>query len=201
MKKIFIALALLVFSTLPANAETATGSATGGTDLQNKIKTIVQENLTATEKVLEGKSLAKYTGRTGTIKSVGAKNLTLEVDKDILQVSLGSTDVKPTSLVIGTKIIVLGKITTDNILEAKKITPYTETKPEDLVTTTAIFGKITSIDSKKKTLIINIDNKDLDYALSKKTTVKLEDFQEGDNIFAISKKYQGKLSLSRAVKI
>lgn len=201
MKKILLFVLLFFFSTISVSAETATTSASSSTELQNKIKTIVQENLTATEKVLEGKSLAKYTGRTGTIKSVGAKNLTLEVDKDILQVSLGSTEIKPTSLVIGTKIIVLGKITADNILEAKKIIPYTETKPEELVITTAIFGKITSIDPKKKTLVINIDSKDLDYSLSKKTTVKLEDFQEGDSIFAISKKYQGKLSLSRAVKI
>lgn len=201
MKKLLFILTFFLFSTISVNAETATSTASSTTNLQDKIKTIVQENLTATEKVLEGQALPKYTGRTGTIKSVGAKNFTLEVDKDILQIALGTTDVKPTSLVIGTKIIVLGKLTSDNILEAKKIIPYVETKPEELVITTAIFGKVTSIDTKKKTLIINIDNKDLDYTLSKKTTVKLEDFQAEDNMFGISKKYQGKLSLSRAIKI
>ena len=193
---IFCFFGFLVFS---KNIFATTGTPSATPDLQEKIKTIVQENLSATEKSLTTQT--KFTGRTGTIKSIGAKNLTLEIDKDLTQVNLAGSDTKPSSLAIGNKIIVLGILTKDNVLDAKRIILVEEEKPENIVVTESLVGKISQIDLKKKTFILSINSKDLNYTLSKKTTVKLEDFKDGDTIFGISKKYQGKFSLSRAIKI
>jgi len=187
---------------LPVLAVTSTPSATPtALNLQDKIKTIVKDNLTATEKVLEGQTSSKIIGRTGTIKSIGAKNITLEIEKDITQINMEKSDTKASSLAIGNKIMVFGKMDKDNVIMASRIIPVEEKKAEELVETTAILAKITKIDLKKKTFVLTVDSKTFDYTLSKKTTVKLDDLTDGDTLFAISKKYQGKYSLSRATKI
>lgn len=199
MKKIIIlALFILIesFSHSVALAQDGTPSSTIDVD---KIKKIVSENLAATEKSLTAQT--KFTGRTGIIKSIGAKNLTLEIDKDITQVNLSNSDTKPSSLAIGNKIVVMGILTKDNVLDARRIILVEEEKPEDVVLTEAVVAQLSKIDLKKKTFNMTINKQVLAYTLSKKTTVKLEDFKDGDTIFGISKKYQGKFSLSRAIKI
>jgi hypothetical protein len=184
---------------LPKNVLAATSTPSGTVDV-NKIKTIVQENLAATEKALTDQN-TKLTGRTGTIKSIGAKNLTLEIDKDITQVNLSNSNTKPSSLAIGNKITILGYLTKDDVLDAKLVSPVTEEKVEDQVTTESLIAVISKIDLKKKSFVLTLNKSELSYTLSKKNTVKLEDFKDGDTIFGISKKYQGKLSLSKAIKL
>lgn len=199
MKKLLIFIILFfVISISRSRALAQDGTPSGSLDV-DKIKSLVKENLTATEKTLTAQT--KFTGRTGTIKSIGAKSLTLEIDKDITQVNLSTSDIKPSSLIIGNKITILGKLNKDGVIDAYRVTVLTDTKVEDEVTTETLVGQISKIDLKKKTFILTVGKLDVSYTLSKKTTVKLEDFKDGDTLFGISKKYQGKYSLARATKI
>lgn len=213
MKKIISYFLLAIFANAgihPVLAITSTPSATPNQELQDKIKSLVKENLETTESIIQKdvvlKSLVGYSGK---VKSVGSKNITLEVDQDLLQVAVTAsttitklgTEIKTTSIALADKLIVIGQKTKDNVLEAKTISVISEPNPETIVTTKAEIATIKNIDLKKKTFTLVINSQDLSFTLSRKSTVKLENFTDGDQIFAITKKYQGKNSLSRAIKI
>ena len=87
------------------------------------------------------------------------------------------------------------------MLEAKIINVFPAETDEEVVVTKTQIAYFKNIDTKKKTFTLTINNEDLAFTLSKKSNVKLEDFKDGDKVLAITKKYLGKYSLSRAVKI
>ncbi len=188
------------------SAATSTPSATPSVEV-DKIKTIVQENIdTIYQKELAAKSFVGYKGK---VKSIGSKNLTLEVDTDLLQVSILPTtsitkagaEIKTSAIALADTLLVIGQKTKDDVLEAKIINVLPVESETDIVITKSAIATIKNLDLKKKTFTLTINSEDLSFTLSKKTTVKLDEYKDGDTILAITKKYQGKYSLSRAIKI
>lgn len=192
------------------HAVASTPSATPSLQLEEKIKSLVKENLETTEGLIQKdivtKSLLGYAGK---VKSVGTKSLTLEIDKDLLQIAVLPTtsitkagaEIKTSALALGDKLIVIGSKLKDESIEAKVINVIPAIDETTLVKTKTEIAVISKIDIKKKTFNLNINGEDVTFTLSKKSTVKLENFTEGDQILAVTKKYLGKFSLSRAIKI
>lgn len=210
MKKLI--LFTLVFFTLatPTLALTSTPSATPSVDLQNKIKSLVKENLETTENLIQKETNAKsFVGYTGKVKSVGTKNITLEVESDLLQIAIlpetvitkAGSEIKTTSIALADNLLVIGLKNKDNVLETRIINVLPEVDPATIVETVSKIATFKTIDPKKKSFVLTVNGEDQNFTLSKKTTVKLEDFVVGDTILAITKKYLGKFSLSRALKI
>lgn len=186
-------------------SQTATATPTVSDNLEDKIKTLVKENLSATESNLKDKiNLKTLIGRVGSIKSISSGNLSIESDGDLFQVTTSDktsitksgTAIKLSSLAISDKIIVIGTLLKDDIIQAKAIKTYSE--DTDVVETDAIVAQVNSVDTKKKTIVLTINKTQVSYTLSKKNTVKLEELKPNQTVFVITKKYQGKDSISRA---
>lgn len=199
-------IAFTIFLVSPVQAETSTPSAIQTpTNMEDKIKLLVQENLSTTEAKLKEKvDLHTLVGFAGFIKTISSDNLTVESRGELLQVTTsaktallkdGST-IKFSSLAIGDKVIFIGTSVKDDIILAKRITVIKD--DPSLVTTTAIVSKITALDTKKKTITLNINGTEQTLTLSKKSTVKLDTLEVGQTILGIIKEYEGKLSISRA---
>lgn len=209
MKKIITisipALVLIFGIVKPVTAVTSTSSASPTQNLEDKYKLIVQENLSSAEAKLKEKvNLQTLVGYVGKITTISSGNLTLDSHGNLIQVTTTEKTVflknnsatKVTSLAIGDKVILIGTSVKDGIVQAKKISVIAD-EPV-LVKTTVVVSEITSIDLKKKTITLVLDGINQTLALSKKSTVKLDEFKAGQNILAIIKEYQGKLSISRA---
>lgn len=208
MKKLNLLISALIYSFLliqPAFAVTATPSATPTQNMEDKIKLLVQENLSTTEAKLKEKvDLQSLVGFVGKITTISSGNLTLESHGNIIQATTNTKTaflkngsvIKFTSLAIDDKIIIIGTSVKEDIITAKRITVI---KDEPiLVKTSAVVAKITSIDLKKKTISLSLDGTDQTLTLSKKSTVKLDELKAEQTILAIIKAYNGVLSISRA---
>ncbi len=208
MKNLLITFLLLIF--VPsAFAVTASPSATP-TQTVEKIKNLIKENLTTTEvdvqKEIVGNSIVGYSGK---VKTVGTKNLTIETEKDLLQtlitdetiINKGGTEIKTSSIAIGDSILIYGQKNKDAVFVANQVSVLAPIDEANIVISKSQVAIINNIDLKKKTFTLKINEEEVSYTLSKKNTVKLEDFKDGDTIFGITKKYQGKFSLSKAIKL
>ena len=205
MKKYLLILFILFLAPLPVFAETATPEATPTANMEDKIKLLVQENLSTTEAKLKEKlDLQTLVGFVGKITTISSNNLTIDSYNSLIQITTststliqkdGST-IKFGSLAIGDKVIVIGTSVKTDIIQAKKISVVKE-EPV-LVKTTATLAKVISVDLKKKTLVLDINGTNQTLTLSKKSTVKLEELKAEQTILGIVKEYQGNLSLSRA---
>jgi hypothetical protein len=208
MKNILYILISICFSFILARqvaAITATPSATPTQNIEDKYKTIVQENLSSAEAKLKEKvNLQSLVGYVGKITTISSGNLTFESHGNIIQATTATqtailkngTTIKISSLAIGDKIIVIGTSVKEGIVQAKRVTVIKD-EPV-LVNTTAVVTKIVSIDLKKKTLTLSLSGMDRVLTLSKKSTVKLEGFSAAETILGIVKEYSGGLSISRA---
>ncbi len=223
MKK-FILLTVLLSSVIckpsSAIAATSTPSATPTTktatqsavtpsetqDIQEKIKTLVKENLSATESNLKEK-INQHTlvGYVGAIKSINSGNITIDTkDGSLIQITSDGKTVftksgaasKLSALALSDKIIVIGTLLKEDIVLAKRI--IVADIEENPMTSNVVAAKITSIDLKKKTIGLTAKDTEVIYTLTKKSTVVLGDLQVGQSLFAITKKYEGKDYLSRA---
>lgn len=209
MKRVSLTIALFLVIAQSALAATASPSGTP-TQTIDKIKNLVKENIQDTENTIQKTVLTNSViGTSGIIKTVGTKNITIENEKDLIQILVtdkttitkANTEIKTSSLAINDRILAIGKKNKDDILEAVVINVLPPENPDDIVVSQSHLATISKIDLKKKTFILSINGEDLNFTLSKKTTVKLEDLKDGDTILGITKKYQGKYSLSRAIKI
>jgi len=199
----FVLLSLIVIT--PVYAEIGTSSASPTPNMEDKIKLLVQENLSTTEAKLKEKvDLQSLVGFVGKITTISSGNLTIDSHGDLIQVTTNtktaflkdSSTIKITSLAIGDKIIVIGTSIKDDIVQAKRVTVIKD--EPNLVKTSAIVAKIVKIDLKKRNLTLSINNTDQILTLSKKSNVKLEEYKAGQTIFGIIKEYNGALSISRA---
>ncbi|HBC45209.1 MAG: hypothetical protein UX08_C0025G0010 [Candidatus Collierbacteria bacterium GW2011_GWB1_45_35] len=185
-------------------AATATPSATQ--DIQDKIKKMVEENISSTEASLREKiNLQILVGYVGVINSINSGNITIDSKEGpLIQIT---TDAKTTfiksgsvtklsSLALSDKIIVIGTLIKDDIILAKRVA-VVQVDPNPMTSSTLV-AKISSVDIKKKTIGLNINNQEVLYTLTKKSTIKLIDLKTDQTIFAITKKYEGKDYLSRA---
>lgn len=188
----------------PVLAATATPSATQ--DIQEKIKRMVEENISSTEADLREKiNLQTLVGYVGTVKSINSGNITLDSKEgSLLQIttnekttySKSGSASKLTSLALSDKIIIIGTLIKDDIIMAKRI--MVVEVDDNPLTSGTIVAKISSLDLKKKTVGLSIDDKEILYTLTKKSTIKLGELEAGQTIFAITKNYDGKDFLSRA---
>lgn len=199
----FVLLSLIVIT--PVYAEIGTSSASPTPNMEDKIKLLVQENLSTTEAKLKEKvDLQSLVGFVGKITTISSGNLTIDSHGDLIQVTTNtktaflkdSSTIKVTSLAIGDKIIVIGTSIKDDIVQAKRVTVIKD--EPNLVKTSAIVAKIVKIDLKKRNLTLSINDTDQILTLSKKSNVKLEEYKAGLTIFGIIKEYNGALSISRA---
>ncbi|OGD83557.1 hypothetical protein A2572_00420 [Candidatus Collierbacteria bacterium RIFOXYD1_FULL_40_9] len=209
MNRITFLIITFFFFATSVLATTATPSAVP-TETIDKIKNLVKENVTATEldiqKEAAGKSLLGYTGK---VKTVGTKNITIETEKDLLQILIseestifkGTSQIKTSSIAIGDNLLVYGQKNEDNVFEGKHLYVLAPLDETNIVISKTRVSTINKIDLKKKTFTLIIDGQETNFTLSRKNTVKLEDFKDGDTILGITKKYQGKFSLSKAIKL
>lgn len=208
MKKLNLFLSAFIFLFLfarPSLAVTATPSATPTQNMEDKIKLLVQENLSTTEAKLKEKvDLQSLVGFVGKITTISSGNLTLESHGNLIQATTNAKTaflkdgsvIKFTSLAIDDKIIIIGTSVKEDIVTAKRITVI---KDEPiLVKTSAVVSKISAIDLKKKTITLSLSGTDQALTLSKKSTVKLDELKVDQTILAIIKEYNGVLSISRA---
>ena len=208
MKKLFLSLSAIFLSLVfvqPVMAITATPSATPTPDIEEKYKLIVQENVSSIAAKLQEKvNLMSLVGYVGKITTISSGNLTVDSHGVLLQVTSttktvylkNNSPIKVTSLAIGDKVIIIGTSIKDGIVQAKRVSVI---KDEPiLVKTTAVIAKVVSVDIKKKTLTLTINGADQTLALSKKSTVKLDQLQADQVILGIVKEYDGNLSISRA---
>lgn len=175
-------------------------------DIQEKIKTMVKENIGSTEASLREKiNLQTLVGYVGTVKSINSGNITLDSKEGtLIQITTNDktsfTKVgapsKLSSLALSDKVIVIGTLIKDDIVLAKRVS-IVEIDDNPLLSGT-IVAKISSLDLKKKIVGLSIQDKEVLYTLTKKSTIKLDQLQTGQTIFAITKKYDGKDFLSRA---
>ncbi|HAI22751.1 TPA: hypothetical protein DCP77_03550 [Candidatus Collierbacteria bacterium] len=208
MKKLFLSLTTIFLSLVfvqPVMAITATPSATPTPDIEEKYKLIVQENVSSIAAKLQEKvNLMSLVGYVGKITTISSGNLTVDSHGVLLQVTStaktvylkNNSTIKVTSLAIDDKVIIIGTSIKDGIIQAKRVSVI---KDEPiLVKTTAVIAKVVSVDIKKKTLTLTINGADQVLTLSKKSTVKLDQFSAGQTILGIVKEYDGNLSISRA---
>jgi len=174
--------------------------------IQEKIKTLVKENLSATESTLKEKiNQRTLVGFVGLIQSINSGNITINTkDGTILQITTdeksvynkAGTGIKISSLAISDKIIVIGTLLKEDIVLAKRIVVVPD-EPIQIVSGT-IVSKVSSVDIKKKLIGLTVNNQEVLFGLTKKSTIKIEEIKAGMTIFAITKKYDGKDLLSRA---
>lgn len=202
MKKLFIIFTIITLGFVLAQS---TKAETPTPNMEDKIKLLVQENLSTTEAKLKEKlDLQSLVGFVGNITTISSGNFTFDSHGNLLQVTTSAKTaflknglaIKATSLAIGDKIIVIGTSIKDGIVQAKRITVIKD-EPV-LVKTTATLAKIVAIDLKKKTITLTINDSDQLLTLSKKSTVKLAELKVDQTILAIVKEYNGALSISRA---
>lgn len=208
MKKILYIFSLVLLSLIvitPVYAEIGTPSTSPTPNMEDKIKLLVQENLSTTEAKLKEKvDLQSLVGFVGKITTISSGNLTIDSHGNLIQVTTttktaflkDSSTIKFTSLAIGDKIIVIGTSIKNDIVQAKRVTVVKD--EPNLVKTSAIVAKIVKIDLKKRNLTLTINDTDQLLTLSKKSNVKLEEYKAGQTIFGIIKEYDGALSISRA---
>ena len=135
MKRFFTILTSAIFLILasPCLAATATTSADNAvvnSNIEDRIKNIVQQNLSTTEALIKERinenSLSGYVGK---ITNISSMNLTLMSGADTIQVktsektvySKSNQAVKSSSLAIGDKVIVVGLLARNDIIDAKRI--------------------------------------------------------------------------------
>ncbi|HCQ31115.1 TPA: hypothetical protein DIU27_01865 [Candidatus Collierbacteria bacterium] len=229
MKKFYISLFFLTLFVIPAQAgihpiipshvlaaaKTATPSATPTEttitpsqtqDIQEKIKALVKENLSATESTLKEKiNQQTLVGFVGLTQSINSGNITINTkDGTILQITTdeksviykGGANIKISSMAISDKIIVIGTLLKEDIVLAKRVVAI----PDEpiLIVSGTMVSKVSSVDIKKKLIGLTINNQEVVYGLTKKSTIKMENIKVGTTIFAITKKFEGKDLLSRA---
>ncbi|PIP85378.1 hypothetical protein COT86_03200 [Candidatus Collierbacteria bacterium CG10_big_fil_rev_8_21_14_0_10_43_36] len=175
-------------------------------DIQEKIKTLVKENLNATESTLKERiNQQTLTGFVGLIQSINSGNLSINTKESVvLQITTdektiinkNGKGIKFSSLAISDKVIVIGTLLKEDIILAKRVMVI----PDEpvLVVSDTIVAKVSTVDIKKKLIGLTINNQEVVYGLTKKSIIKINDLKVGVTIFAITKKYEGKNLLSRA---
>ena len=180
LKKILFTIFSLNLTLLPlknvlaveTQEDISTASATTDTEaedsLQERIKNTVQENLDEAEdsirQKLEQKLLLGYTGTITSIKeniiTANTNNNLYQIifDEDTVVVRKGS-NIDPEDLAIDEDIIIMGYLSTDDILTARRIVT-TNLTPNTSFRQTFI-GTLQEIDSDNDSLILLVDNQPL----------------------------------------
>lgn len=157
-------------------------------DINKRIKEAIDKNLKNTQEELVPQ-VNKIVGYAGTISDIKQNVFTLLVDSGSFQVTLSSSSaiikdnkpLKPELLSVKDSAIVIGNISSSDIISAKRIVIYKDSaiKLEKKV----ILSPIVKI--KTNTIVIKIDGKDQEVLLGKKLKLDLKTLTTTNKIFGI----------------
>ena len=173
-------------------------------NLQNRIRNIVQQNLSTTEAELAEKvAQNKLVGYTGIITAISTESITVKFNGDIFQVSTGEKttyykagqNAKFTSLAIGDKAIVIGLLPKADILDAKRIVVIKDT-PSSLPQ--VIFGTIKTVNTKTRIITISSGETENEMIISRKANLSVSDFEEGKKAVVIVRDQNGDSVITQA---
>lgn len=173
-------------------------------NLEDRIKTIVNDNLsTAEAKLRQEINNKQLVGKIGIINSIQANSFNLESRSQIFQISLNpktiitkaGSNIKAEALAIKDKVIVIATKTSKSLFNANKIIVIPDTisnRPE------VIIGSITKIDPKKRiATFTKTDNKTIEILFSKKFEISLDTLQPKTKMILILSKQSGELVVSK----
>lgn len=205
----YLSLAIFLFTTTPAFAVTSTSSATTqkitvtatpaineetvNSNLQDRVKEIIQEKLSSSEAQIKDKvSQISLVGYTGKVSAVTSSSITLDTQGEIFQIATTETTqiisanqkIKLSSIAIGDKVIVIGNINVKkDIITAKRIVVIKESTPSE--PTKAAMGTIASIDKAKRTFTLKSSKETLSLLLARKANLKIDELVIGKQLFVI----------------
>ena len=211
-----------IFSVISAASPTPTStpSAVPTTIEEEKVQEIRDA---IKEKVDEIKQKIEKKAYVGTITQITDSTLTLEnfrgkqrvrFIEDTTIIGTNKKEIKFSDLAVDDKVICMGSISENEILEAKRVIVVTvpKTAPAKRL---VIYGRISEIDSKNSTVTVN-STKNLDFSLEikvdqntrlnsysePKTSIKYKDLKQDQKIIVIyPETTEGKIPLARAVFI
>lgn len=191
----------IVYSTVKLASPVPTGSTDTpvATDSQTLLEKTYEDvlqkakdNSKQTEEVLDAKAdrnrLVGYAGSITDIKqgvfSLNSRGTTLQVSYNTGTTIIKEGSVlKPELIALADRAIIIGNLTGPDIVAAKRIVIFKETAPKFSKKT--IFSPIVKIDTKKKTLTLRIDDKNLEVALGKLLKLDLTTLTLDQKIFGI----------------
>ena len=191
---IFFTFFLLFLS--PALASTSTPSATptgtAETTIEEKVRNIVQQNLSTTEALIKDRlEKSQLVGLVGRLTAIAQENITFKPNGETYQIrttnkttySKNNQPAKLDSLAIDDKVIVIGTMIKDGIIEGKRIVAI-----KDTVSTLPFItaGKVLSANPKTRTVVIRTKNSDQQFILSRKANLKIDQLAPGKTVIAVS---------------
>ena len=166
---------VLAVDTDPVATDSGTSDAEAEDSLQERIKNTVQENLDQAEdsirQKLEEKLLLGYTGTITNIKeniiTANTNNNLYQIifDEDTVIVRKGN-NIDPEDLSIDEAIIIMGYLSSDDILTARRIVTTSLTPPDNIRQT--LIGSLQEIDLEQEILILLVDDQPIE--------IDIEDF-------------------------
>ena len=204
---LILSLALLAFR-LPANAITTTPSPTSSStpspantedekvkEIRDAIKEKVSEIKEKIEKRAYVGTINQITDSTITVSNFRGKQR-VRLTEETTIIGLSKKEIKPNELALDDKVIAMGNLGDNEILEAKRVVVSTSPKNPP-AKRLVFFGQITKIDSKNSlltltdpknsemTLTTKVEQATGLYAPDQKTNPKFKDLAEGQKVVAV----------------
>lgn len=203
MKTFFTTLAIFIFLSLTTSSfavspsPTATDTSTptdSPTTIQEKIRTLVRDNLATTESKLKEKiDQSTLVGYSGEITEIKNGNVTISTPDGALEATTDSNTVivikgavsKLDKLAIGNRILIIGTSVKKDILEAKRIilSPEAPTKPE------IFLAEVSELNAKTKTISFT-GNKTV-FNIGRKMSLRLKELAIGQKLIVVTKTLDG----------
>jgi len=202
MKKIILLLiSFLLVSSIPLGVMAQTEEEPSPSPDDERIKQRVEERI---EKVLSDAEEERKQALVGTLKAIANSTLTIETDLGDLQTKVAvdaiiinseREEIELEDLEIGSKIISMGYLDSQNILEAKRVVVIEEFQ---IPTSEAFFGIVTDISQEEKIFTIKNPKDQAIYTVEMGTDVEItktvegeietaefEDIQENDSLVVV----------------
>lgn len=151
------------------DSQTTTTDAEAEDNLQERIKNTVQKNLGQAEDSIRQKLEEKLLlGYTGTIVNIKENIITANTNNNLYQIIFDKNtaivrkgnNIKPEDLSIDEGIIIMGYLSSDDILTARRIVTTNLTPPDTFRQT--LIGPLQEIDLEQEILILLVDNQPME---------------------------------------
>lgn len=185
----YLLLSITSSASLAQSPDTPVASASAiKEDINNRIKQAIDKNLKNTQENLLSAS-SELVGYSGTIDDIRQNMFSFVTDENTFQVSLSTSsavikDSKPLKqelISIKDKALVIGYLTSTDIINARRVVIFTDETPKSKKQ--VILSPIVKI--KTNSLILKIDNKDTEVVLDKKLKLDLKSLSTNNKIFGI----------------
>jgi hypothetical protein len=187
-----VAITACLFITQPVlAADTATQSAQEieSENLKQRLQDVIKDKLDSAEDTIKNKqaenSLVGYTGIINKISNLSLvvnttqNNLLQVITSEDTNIVKNGKEIKASSLSIDEKIIIIGNLDTEDILNAKRLIAISNTPA--ITKRQTVVGPISNLD--QKTLSFSI--KELNIDIPKKSTIDPEDLQDNQTVIVI----------------